>query len=61
MKITPKELKNLYEKGENISEILREDLGLSKNNQEIIEVSYDLQSGSYIESMNQAETVKFNN
>ncbi len=48
---TPKELKQLYAEGENISAIMRKDRNLKKNTSEIIEISYDLQSGSYMKSM----------
>ena len=51
MKISPRELKRRYAAGENISAILRAELGVSQNTQEVIEVSYDMQTGSYIESM----------
>lgn len=37
-----------YKRGENITIKLRETLGLSENSPEIIEIAYDLQSGTYI-------------
>lgn len=49
--ITPAFLKSLYEKGENITSFLKENTNSTVNSEEIIEVSYDLQSGSYIELM----------
>ena len=51
--ITPKniDLKELYKQGKNISSLLREDKRLKYNNEMIIEISYDLQAGSYIASM----------
>lgn len=39
-----------YREGRNISERLRELLGVETNTPEIIEIAYDLQAGSYIES-----------
>lgn len=52
---TPRELQSLYEQGHNISAILRTEMGVQKNTQEIIEISYDLQTGSYISAMENAE------
>jgi len=49
--ITPTLLKELYENGENISSFLKDKTNSTINSEEIIEVSYDLQSGSYIEQM----------
>lgn len=49
--ITPGELKSLYEQGKNISAVLRERMGIQHNTPEIIELSYDLQTGSYIAAM----------
>jgi ubiquinone/menaquinone biosynthesis C-methylase UbiE len=48
---TPLQLKSLYEQGRNISALLREEKGVQHNTDEIIEISYDLQTGSYIASM----------
>ncbi|MCI5156950.1 MAG: methyltransferase type 11, partial [Candidatus Electrothrix sp. AUS1_2] len=53
---TPRQLKTLYEQGKNISELLRHEKGIQYNTNEIIEMAYDLQAGSYIASMNDAET-----
>lgn len=53
--ITPRELKKLYAAGENISALLRDSKGLPFNTEEIIEMSYDLQAGSYIEAMQDSE------
>ena len=53
--ITPGMLKNLYEKGENISSFLKEKTNSSTNSEQIIEVSYDLQSGSYIKQMRDSD------
>lgn len=52
---TPRELKDLYEKGENITQLLREDLRLQHNTDEIIEIAYDLQTGSYISALEKKE------
>jgi len=49
--ITPLEIKKLYAKGENISALMRKELGVKQNTPRIIEVSYDMQSGSYIDAM----------
>jgi ubiquinone/menaquinone biosynthesis C-methylase UbiE/uncharacterized protein YbaR (Trm112 family) len=49
--VTAKELKALYNKGENISQFLRQQQGTSTNDRSIIEASYDLQAGSYVRSM----------
>ena len=38
-----------YKKGKNITETLRESFSETSNTSEIIEIVYDLQSGSYIE------------
>lgn len=53
--ITPNLLKNLYENGENITSFLKERTNSTVNSEEIIEISYDLQSGSYIELMQDSE------
>jgi hypothetical protein len=45
-----KELKYLYDQGVNISQFLRERYG-QENIPEIIELVYDLQTGSYVEAM----------
>jgi hypothetical protein len=42
------ELKKLYLEGRNITEILRDANAENINTAEIIEISYDLQAGSYI-------------
>jgi ubiquinone/menaquinone biosynthesis C-methylase UbiE len=43
------EVKRAYEKGRNITELLRGQKNISNNSPEIIEVAYDLQAGSYIQ------------
>ena len=52
---TPNQLKKLYENGENISKFLRNEQGLKHNTFEIIEIAYDLQTGSYISAMDNKE------
>jgi SAM-dependent methyltransferase len=49
--ITPQQLFNAYERGENITRFLRQAGQSSQNTQEIIEIAYDLQAGSYVERM----------
>jgi hypothetical protein len=49
--MNPTELKAAYERGENISAILRKSFGSLINTEELIEISYDLQVGSYIGAM----------
>lgn len=50
---TIKELYSLYQKGTNISKYLREENQYPFNAKEIIEISYELQTGSYIEAINE--------
>jgi len=50
--LTAQKLKILFDQGENISAILRKEIGVDKNTREIIEIAYDLQSGSYVSAMN---------
>ncbi len=54
-KMHPKELTEAYARGENITALLK---GLSKidcNTEEMIETAYDLQSGSYVNDLNDLE------
>lgn len=55
---TPHQLKKLYEQGKNISAFLRNEMSLEYNTREIIEISYDLQTGSYIAAMEIDEMAK---
>lgn len=57
--LTPKEIKKLYEQGKNISSILREEKGILQNTEEIIEISYELQTGSYIAAFEDTEMAKY--
>ncbi len=52
--ISPGELKSLYAQGNNITKLLREEKGLEYNTDEIIEIVYDLQAGSYIAAIENA-------
>ncbi len=56
--ITLSELKKLYAQGQNISLLLRKELDVKQNTQEIIEISYDMQTGSYIEAMKSKDMAK---
>lgn len=47
----PSELRAAFDRGENITELLRREATSSANSEEIIETAYDLQSGSYIAAM----------
>tara|TARA_A100000171_G_C2136121_1_gene150380 strand:+ start:1133 stop:2038 length:906 start_codon:yes stop_codon:yes gene_type:complete len=46
-----------YQSGENISRLLRDEEG--NNTEGIVELAYDLQSGSYIEALNDPEVLQF--
>jgi hypothetical protein len=45
------EAKSIYQKGENVTNYLRTKFGSEDNTSEIIEIAYDLQAGSYVESV----------
>lgn len=49
--ILPKELKERYNEGQNITSLLKKMKETYTNTEEIIEISYDLQAGSYIKAM----------
>ncbi len=55
---TPRELRALYEKGTNISATMRQEMGVQGNTTEIIDIAYDLQTGSYIAAMEDATMAK---
>jgi hypothetical protein len=55
---TPRELQALYAQGKNITRLLRETQGLQYNSNEIIEIAYDLQTGSYIAALENANMEK---
>lgn len=56
--LTPRELLRAYENGQNISALLRESQGEKRNTEDIIEVAYDLQTGSYIAGMGDARMAR---
>ncbi|MCK9162401.1 MAG: class I SAM-dependent methyltransferase [Arcobacteraceae bacterium] len=58
---TIKELKNEYLKGNNITEIMRQERSIEHNTAEIIEVAYELQTGSYQKKWAQKELATFYN
>lgn len=49
--LTPRELQSAYRQGKNITELLRQAQQTHRNTEEIIEVAYDLQAGSYMAAM----------
>jgi ubiquinone/menaquinone biosynthesis C-methylase UbiE len=56
---TPRELKALYGNGANISALLREEKGTRFHDEHIIEVSYDMQTGSYIRHLDDPEFARY--
>lgn len=58
---TPRELQRLYEQGTNITEYLRHVQGLSENTRPIIEIAYELQSGSYVRAMQNPDYASIKN
>lgn len=57
--LTPRTLQEYYHAGKNISEILRNEYNTVSNTAKIIEIAYDLQSGSYTEAMQNADVYTF--
>lgn len=49
--MNPKLLKEAYDRGANITELLRQELDSTHNTEEIIETAYDLQTGSYVDAL----------
>lgn len=49
--ITPWQLKSAYEQGQNLMKLLRTEAGTALNDERIIELSYDLQAGSYVQAL----------
>ena len=45
------EAKSIYQKGENVTNYLRQKFASEDNTSEIIEIAYDLQAGSYVENV----------
>lgn len=58
--LTPRELESLYKKGVNITQLLRDRSNSNINTSKMIEVAYDLQSGSYTAGLNNEENAKVN-
>ncbi|MDC0933412.1 class I SAM-dependent methyltransferase [Arcobacteraceae bacterium] len=58
---TPKQLSKLFSQGINILQTMREDRNIDKNTAELIEVSYDLQTGSYQKKWSAKEREKHYN
>lgn len=50
------EVSEVYACGGNVSQFLRDKLGLSFNNDKTIELTYDLQSGSYVDAVSTVES-----
>ena len=48
----PSELRAAFERGENITDLLRRETKSDLNTEEIIETAYDLQTGSYVDALN---------
>ncbi len=55
MSLTPQDLLTAYNRGENICALLRDQDGTEKNSEEIIHLSYDLQAGSYVDTLGKHE------
>jgi hypothetical protein len=53
-----KKIKKYYDEGYNIIELLKKRKNIMKNTDEMVKISYDFQSGSYIQSVK--ENPKFN-
>lgn len=49
--MTPRELRAAYERGENIMALLRKEENAARNDEGMIELSYDLQAGSYVHAI----------
>ncbi len=47
----PQDLKRAYDRGENITALLKGVDGTNQNTEEIIELAYDLQTGSYVKAL----------
>lgn len=45
-----RQAKEAYARGENVTDWLKRERGLSRNDPEIIEIAYDLQAGTYVSS-----------
>ena len=47
----PADIKSAFGRGDNISQLLRQQRDAASNTEEIIEIAYDLQAGSYIDAL----------
>jgi ubiquinone/menaquinone biosynthesis C-methylase UbiE len=56
--ITPRELQSLCDRGHDISATLRKETGSAANTEEIIELAYDLRTGSYMAGMKNPDRAK---
>lgn len=56
--ITPRQLKDAYDEGQDVSALLRQESGIGHNAEVITEISYDLQAGSYVNLMSDPGMVK---
>lgn len=57
--LSPRELQVLYKEGSNITQLLRKEYGVHHNTDEIIEIAYDLQTGSYVAAMENPDMEKY--
>ena len=48
---------DVYAQGGNVTKYLRDTLGEEQNNDSIIEIAYDLQSGSYVENFERNRSI----
>lgn len=55
----PIEIKRAYDRGENITSMLREYSNSDINTEEIIETAYDLQAGTYVKALEAPEMLRF--
>jgi len=58
MNIRPSEIKKIYLEGKNINAYLKNKLGIAHNSEKIIELSYDLQAGSYTKNILNNDNIK---
>jgi len=61
MSKSPRELMQYYKNGGNVSDLIRREKGINYNTKEIIEISYDLQTGSYIDMMSNPDMIAHKN
>jgi ubiquinone/menaquinone biosynthesis C-methylase UbiE len=57
---TPREIKKMYEEGENIMEYCRSEEADEETRQNAIEMAYELQAGSYVDIMQNEDSAAFN-